>query len=325
MRWRHFLEFDNAQKGAPFARKARDQRPRRPRRSDAFAELHRRPAPTRSASAQRHLDRVRPRALARAHDSPRRPHRRHRQPTTTPTSSRGRWLSRFGAQVERIPVDARGELDEAAYAARAGPRAGARRAAVGLERAPATCSTSRDSRPRPKDAGALVMSTARRPRRICGSKFRPRPTRCSSRATSSTRRTSRPGTRTPEFARRFFTADEPTISRAPRPMVDGDGHPELRRTGGLARHASGTCVTPVRRRARRRWTASRPTSAISRRYVLREFAERADRITLYGRGTRRRPPAGVRVQRRGESPESVAPHLERRDRSQRRRLRTRRA
>ena len=110
-----FLEVDNAQKGAPFARKVRTSA-MIAEAKDAFADLIGVPHGTIGlglnatsiafdiARCLAHTIRPGDRVVVTDAD-----HFANVVPWT--------WLARFGAEIERIPVDARGELDEGAYAA----------------------------------------------------------------------------------------------------------------------------------------------------------------------------------------------------------------
>lgn len=298
----HFLEFDKAQKGAPFARKTRvsalvDEA------KDAFAEFIGVPRGTigvglNATSIAFDLARslahtIRPGDRVVVTDS-------DHYANVIPW----RWLSRFGAEVDAIPVDARGELDESTFAA-------------ALAREPVLVALPWASNgtgnvfdvarfaAAAKDAGALVV--------IDGAQAAPHlrldvPPAADA-VFFSGYKLYAPHFAAwyahPEFARRFFTADEPTIPSAPIhwSMETGtQNHEGL--AGWLGTMAYLRDVGDGDARA-----AMDRIAAYEReltRHACAKFAERADRITLYGRGgdETRLPVFAFNV--RGESPQNVA-------------------
>jgi selenocysteine lyase/cysteine desulfurase len=297
-----YLEFDNAQKGRPFVRKARvwdmvDEA------KDAFADFVGVPRGTigvglNATSIAFDLARslahtIRPGDRVVVTDS-------DHYANVIPW----RWLSRFGAEVDAIPVDARGELDEAAFAA-------------ALAREPVLVALPWASNgtgnvfdvarlaKAAKEAGALVI--------IDGAQAAPHlrldiPPEADA-VFFSGYKLYAPHFAAwyahPEFARRFFTADEPTIPSAPIhwSMETGtQNHEGLAGWLGTMAYLRSVGDGDARVAMDRITAYERELT----RYVCERFAERADRITLYGRGAGelRLPVFGFNV--RGESPQTVA-------------------
>jgi selenocysteine lyase/cysteine desulfurase len=297
-----FLELDNANKGAPFARKLRTSA-MIAEAKDAFADVIGVPHGTIGlglnatsiafdiARCLAHTIRPGDRIVVTDAD-----HFANVVPWT--------WLARFGAEIDRIPVDARGELDEAAYASAlakepvivALPWASnatgsifdvARLAAAAKEAGAIVAVDGVQAGPHlridvPEAVDALYFSCYKMYAPHFGAWYAH-----------------------PEFARRFFTSEVPQIPSAPFywSMETGNqNHEGLAGWLGTIDYLRSIGDGDVRIAMDRIATHERELT----RSALHAFAERRDRISLYGRTSEdgRLPVFSFNL--RGEAPDAVA-------------------
>ncbi len=274
-----FLEHDNAQKGAPFARRVRTSETIAAAR-DSFADFIGVPRGTIGLGLNATSIAF---ALARALAHTIRPGDRivvtdsDHYANVIPWA----WLRRFGAELDPIPVDARGELDEAAYAA-------------ALAREPVLVALPWASNgtgnvfdvarlaAAAKAAGALVMIDGVQ----AGPHLRVDVPASADAVFFSAYKMFAPHFGAwyahPDFARRFFTADGPALPSAPIhwSMETGtQNHEGLAGWLGTIAYLRSVGEGDARAAMDRIAAYERELS----RYATARFAERADRIALYGR------------------------------------------
>ena len=301
-----FLELHNAQKGSPFRRKAYVLEMVEQARA-SFAELIGVPAHTVGFGANATSIAF---ALARSIAHTIRPGDRV---VVTDTDHYANvvpweWLTRFGAELDRIPVDARGELDERAYA-------------EALAREPVLVTLPWASNgsgnvfdvarlsAAAKDSGALVVVDGVQ----AGPHLRIDVPEAVDAMFFSGYKIYAPHFGAwyghPEFAKRFFTADDPYLPSEPWhwSMETGtQNHEGLAGWLGTIAYLRDVGHGDVRAAMDRIAAYERELAA----YVLARFAERADRVTLYGRTEPANRLAVFAFNVNGESPEAVAKHLD---------------
>ena len=302
----HYLEFDNARKGTPFARNLRVSALIAAAK-DAFAELLGVPPGTiglglNATSIAFDLARslahtIRPGDRVVVTDS-------DHYGNVVPWS----WLSRFGAQIVHVGVDAHGELDEHAYA----EALASEPVVVALPWASNGTGNVFDIArlsAAAKDAGAIVV--------VDGVQAAPHlrldvPDAVDA-AFFSAYKIYAPHFGAwyahPEFARRFFTADDRLIPSAPFhwSMETGtQNHEGLAGWLGTVAYLRTVGGGDLRVAMDRIAAGERDLT----RYALRAFAERAKRITLYGRTSERDRLPVFAFNLRGESPDGVAQALD---------------
>jgi len=301
-----YLEHDNARKGAPFARNLRvsaliaDAK-------DAFADLLGVPHGTiglglNATSIAFDLARslahtIRPGDRVVVSDS-------DHYGNVVPWS----WLSRFGAEVVHVGVDAHGELDERAYA----EALAAEPVLVALPWASNGTGNVFDVArlsSAAKDAGAIVV--------VDGVQAAPHlrldvPDAVDA-AFFSAYKIYAPHFGAwyaqPDFARRFFTADDPLIPSAPFhwSMETGtQNHEGLAGWLGTIAYLRSIGDGDVRIAMDRIAAEERELT----RYALRAFADRAEHVTLYGRTSERDRLPVFAFNIRNESPDTVARALD---------------
>jgi cysteine desulfurase family protein (TIGR01976 family) len=218
------------------------------------------------------------------------------------------WLTRFGARIDRVPVDGRGELDERAYADALANEP----VLVALPWASNGTGNVFDVArlaAAAKDAGALVI--------VDGVQAAPHLRVDVPEAVDaiffSAYKIYAPHFGAwyahPEFAKRFFTADDALLPSEPWhwSMETGtQNHEGLAGWLGTIAYLRDIGSGDVRA-AMDRIAAHEAEIA---RYALARFAERTDFVTLYGRSAAedRLPVLAFNV--RGESPEHIAHHLD---------------
>ncbi len=301
-----FLEHDNAQKGAPFARRLRVAETIAAAK-DAFADFIGVPRGTIGlglnatsiafdlARALAHTIRPGDRIVVTDSD-----HYANVIPWT--------WLRRFGAELDPIPVDARGELDETAYAAalaREPVLVALPWASNGTGNVFAVARLAAAA----KDAGALVIVDGVQ----AGPHLRVDVPPSVDAVFFSGYKIYAPHFGAwyahPEFARRFFTADDPLLPSAPVhwSMETGtQNHEGLAGWLGTIAYLRSVGDGDARAAMDRLAACERELA----RYAGAKFAERADRIVLYGRPAdqERLPLFAFNV--RGEPPDALARALD---------------
>ena len=301
-----FLELHNAQKGSPFRRKAYVLEMVEQARA-AFAELIAVPAHTVGFGANATSIAF---ALARSIAHTIRPGDRI---VVTDTDHYANlvpweWLARFGAELDRIPVDAAGELDERAYA-------------EALTREPVLVTLPWASNgsgnvfdvarlsAAAKDAGALVVVDGVQ----AGPHLRVDVPEAVDALFFSGYKIYAPHFGAwyahPEFAKRFFTADDPYLPSEPWhwSMETGtQNHEGLAGWLGTMAYLREAGHGDVRAAMDTFATYEHDLAA----YALARFAERAGRVTLYGRTRAENRLAVFAFNVHGESPDAVAKHLD---------------
>ncbi|BDE05224.1 cysteine desulfurase-like protein [Vulcanimicrobium alpinum] len=301
-----YLARDNAQKGGTFARKIRTTETVERARA-AYAELAGVPPETIGLGANSTTIAL---AMSRALASSIRPGDRIVVTDSDHYANVVPWTSlrRFGAEVDRIPVDARGELDERAFAqalAREPVLVALPWASNGTGNVFDVARLSAAA----QDAGALVIADAVQaaphvsltiPDTLDALFF-------------STYKVYGPHLGVwyarPELAERFFTADEDALpsSGVHWSMETGtQSHETLAGWLGTAEYLRGIGDGSVRTAIARIDAYERELAA----YARARFAERADAVTLYGRPAKeeRLPVFAFNV--RGVAPQTLAETLE---------------
>lgn len=281
-----FMELENAQKGAPFARKVRVSA-MISEAKDAFADLIGVPhgttgfglnATTIAFSLARTIAHtIRPGDRIVVTDSD---HYANIAPWT--------WLTRFGAEVVRIPVDARGELDERAYVNALAQEP----VLVALPWASNATGNIFDVArlsAAAKDAGAIAIVDGVQ----AGPHLRVDVPASVDALFFSAYKIYAPHFGAwyahPDFARRFFTSDDPFVPSAAVnwSMETGtQNHEGLAGWNGTIAYLRSTAGGDVRAAMDRIAAYERDLST----YALRSFEERAALLTLYGRRTADRLP-----------------------------------